>query len=88
MNEKICNCEYGPLGTGRIDSNTCPIHDAHNDKVATMLELVQRNQELKERVRQLEEVLKVISNKGISGRGLGNVLGEMRAIAREALKGE
>lgn len=37
--------------------------DAHNDKIATMLELVQRNQELKERVRELEaekETLRMI----------------------------
>lgn len=22
-----CNCEYGSLGTGRMDSNVCPVHD-------------------------------------------------------------
>ena len=26
-NEKYCTCEYGPLGTGRMDSNKCPIDD-------------------------------------------------------------
>lgn len=31
--------------------------DAHNDKIATMLELVQRNQELKVHVRKLEKEL-------------------------------
>ena len=30
--------------------------DAHNDNIAVMLELVQRNQELKERVHELETI--------------------------------
>lgn len=36
-----------------------PDIDAHNDKIATMLELVQRNQELKERVIELEVELAI-----------------------------
>ena len=36
-----------------------PDTDAHNLKVTTMLELVQRNQELKERVRELEKIKKI-----------------------------
>jgi len=34
--------------------------DAHNAKVSTMLELLQRNQELKERVQELEDGLKLM----------------------------
>ena len=27
MSEEYCICEWGPLGTGRMDSNKCPVHD-------------------------------------------------------------
>jgi len=29
-----CTCEYGWLGTGRMDSNVCPIHDKRGESVA------------------------------------------------------
>jgi len=31
--QEYCTCEFGPLGTGRMDSNKCPIHDMTRDEL-------------------------------------------------------
>ena len=36
-----CNCEYGALGTGRMDSNRCLVHDfTHDELVEHFIETI------------------------------------------------
>ena len=63
--EHYCNCEWGPLGTGRLDSNRCPIHDmSQAEQIAWGIlgwdeaeRLEQQNVSLQQRVEALEKEL-------------------------------